>query len=115
MKLSVGILAIAFLAVSAGRGTADTHVLARTGAWQAFGGTTEDGQPVCGISSSGAGKYFGLKYFAGDNTLTIQLGNNAWTLKNKIKVKVRMQFDNNSPWNATGTGMHFSGGDAGLQ
>ena len=120
MKLPVGILAIGFLApsalaLSAGHGFADTHVLARTGAWQAFGGTTEDGQPVCGMSSSGGGKYFGLKYYSGDNTLTIQLGNDSWTLKNKIKVKVRMQFDNNSPWNATGVGMHFSDGDAGLQ
>ncbi len=67
------------------------------------------------MSSTGSGKYFGLKYFSGDNTLTIQLGNKAWTLKNRIKVKVRMQFDNNSPWNATAVGMHFSDGDGGLQ
>lgn len=94
---------------------ADTTELARSGAWKAFGGTTDSGRPVCGMSSSGTGKYFSVKYYRGDDTLTIQLGNDKWTLKDKVKVKTAMKIDKASPWNATATGMHFGDGDAGLE
>ena len=113
MKRAFAIVAGIGCALAAPPSLADTEVLARVGAWQAFGGTTRDGQPVCGMSSSGNGRYFGIKYFSGDKTLTIQLGNKQWSLKDNIKVKVQMQFDRASPWNATGTGMHFGDGDAG--
>ena len=115
MKLLISIATIVGFALTAGNGLAKTEVLARAGAWQAFGGTSDNGQPVCGMSSSGAGRYFGVKYYAGDDTITIQLGSNKWTLKNNVKVKVQMQFDKASPWQAVGNGMHFSDGDAGLQ
>jgi hypothetical protein len=115
MKLLIASATIVGLALTAGDGRAETEVLAKAGAWQAFGGTTTDGHPVCGMSSSGAGRYFGVKYFAGDDTITIQLGSDKWTLKNNVKVKVEMQFDKASPWAANATGMHFGDGDAGLQ
>jgi hypothetical protein len=113
MKLPVAIATIVGFMLAAGSSLADTRVLARAGAWQAFGGTTSSGRPVCGMSSTSAGKYFGLKYFSGENTLTVQLGNDKWTLKDKVKVKVEMRFDQESPWNATAIGMHFNDGDAG--
>ncbi len=94
---------------------ADTHVLARAGGWQAFGGTTNSGRPLCGMSSSSGGRYFGLKYFSGNKTLTIQLGSSKWRIENGAKQKLTMQFDRETPWNATGTGMHFNDGDAGLE
>lgn len=94
---------------------ADTKTLASAGAWNAFGGTTTSGRPVCGLSSSGAGKYFGLKFYKGDDTLTIQLGNSNWQIKDKAKQRVTMRIDNNSRWTATATGMHFNDGDAGLE
>lgn len=115
MRLSIGALAITGFALSGGTCLADTEVLSKAGAWQAFGGTTTNGRAVCGMSSSGNGRYFGVKFFAGDETLTIQLGDSNWTLKNKIKVKVEMRFDDESPWHATATGMHFNDGDAGLE
>jgi hypothetical protein len=115
MKLPVVIAATAAFLLTSASCFADTQVLARFGAWQAFGGTTNSNRPVCGMSSSGNGKYFGVKYFSGENTLTIQLGNSSWTVKNGVKVKVEMRFDQESPWNATAIGMHFSDGDAGLE
>jgi hypothetical protein len=105
----------AILCLAARPGWAETHVLARAGGWEAFGGTTTSGRPVCGMSSSSNGRYFGLKFFSGDNTLTIQLGSNAWRVENGAKQKLQMRFDAESPWNATGTGMHFNDGDAGLE
>jgi hypothetical protein len=115
MRLPISIAAFAGVVLAASSSLADTEVLARSGAWQAFGGTTNSGRPVCGMSSTGGGKYFGVKYFSGETTLTVQLGNNQWTVKDKIKVKVEMRFDQESPWNATAIGMHFADGDAGLE
>ena len=115
MKRAVWMGAAMGLALCADNALADTQVIARSGAWQAFGGTTNNGRPVCGMSSSGNGKYFGLKFFSGEETLTVQLGNDKWKVKDKTKVKIQMRFDNESPWNATAIGMHFSDGDAGLE
>jgi hypothetical protein len=115
MKPSLLIFAISSAALMADTALADTEVLARIGAWEAFGGTTDNGRPLCGVSSSGSGKYFGVKYFSGADTLTIQLGNDRWTLKNNIKIKVQLQFDDEAPWSGNATGIHFSDGDAGLE
>lgn len=106
------LLATGFAASSA---SAETHVLRRAGIWEAFGGTTTSGRPVCGVSSQVQDKYFGWKYFYGDDTFTIQLGKSSWQIDDGAKQKVAMQFDRNSPWNATATGMHFNDGDAGLE
>jgi len=94
---------------------AETHVISQSGAWQVFGGTTTKGRPVCGMSSSGNGRYFGVKYFSGDDTITIQLGSGTWKIEDGAKQKLKMRLDNNSEWNATGTGMHFNDGDAGME
>ena len=106
------LLATGFAVSSA---SADTTVLRRSGIWEAFGGTTTSGRPVCGVSSQVQDKYFGWKYFYGDDTFTIQLGKSSWQIDDGAKQKVTMQFDQNSPWNATATGMHFNDGDAGLE
>lgn len=115
MRPSLLIVAIFSAVLMTDTALADTQVLARAGAWEAFGGTTDGGRPLCGVSSSGSGKYIGVKYFSGADTLTIQLGNDRWSLKNDIKVRVQLQFDNAVPWSGNATGMHFSDGDAGLE
>jgi len=91
-----------------------TTIFDRAGAWRAFGGKCDDGRQKCGISTSGSGKYFSLDFFNGDNTLTVQLGSADWRVNNGEKIPVTMQIDGEPPWRATGTGMHFSDGDAGL-
>src|ERR1700686_4866663 len=106
MRLPFSIVTIACVMLAAGSSFADTEVLAHAGAWQAFGGTTNSGRGVCGMSSTDGGKYFGLKYFSGEDTLTVQLGNSQWTVKDKIKVKVMLRFDQETAWNAVAIGMH---------
>jgi hypothetical protein len=96
-------------------GRAETILITKVGAWQAFGGKTTGGRPVCGVSQSDDGKYFGLKFYAGDSTFTVQLGAKGWRLDNGAKQKLQMILDGNRPWMATGTGMHFGDGDAGLE
>ena len=94
---------------------AETKPLARAGTWEAFGGTTLKGRPVCGVSQEVGGRYFGLKLYSGGDTFTIQVGTKEWKLADKAKIKVVLRFDANKPWNATGTAFHFEDGDSGLQ
>jgi hypothetical protein len=109
IAVALGVIAIA------GGASADTKTLARAGSWEAFGGTTTQGRGVCGISAEPAGRYFGLKLFAGGKTFTIQMGTNAWKLDDGRKLPLTLRFDANPTWRATGTAFHFDDGDAGLQ
>jgi hypothetical protein len=115
MKLVLGALAAVMAVGLSSVAQAETRTLARAGVWQAFGGTTNEGRSVCGMSATGDGKYFSIKYFSGNQTLTLQLGSKSWTIKNGAKQQLAMSFDGNSPWNATATGFHFADGDAGLE
>lgn len=118
MKLCAVIRAISTVTLIAGMATAanaETNLITQAGAWQAFGGTTTSGRPVCGVSQSSNDHYFGLKYYSGDPTFTIQVGAKAWRLENGSKQKLQMIMDAHAPWNVTGTGMHFNDGDAGVE
>ncbi len=106
------VIVLAFLAAGA---NARVFNIDREGAWTAFAGTADNGQRLCGISTSGTGKYFGLKYYDGDRTLTIQLGASDWRISNGGRQRVLLTMDGHSPWSAIATGFHFSDVDAGLQ
>ncbi len=95
--------------------SAEVQTYARAGAWEAFGGSSNNGQKVCGVSTSGDGKYIGVKYYKGDSSLTIQLSNTSWKVTDGTKVAVTMKFDGQSPWRARATAYHMSDGDAALQ
>lgn len=110
-----GVAVASGLMVLAAGASADTKTLARAGSWEAFGGTTTNGRGVCGVSAEPAGRYFGLKLFAGGNTFTIQMGTKEWKLDDDSKLPLTLRFDSNSPWEATGTVFHYEDGDAGLQ
>ena len=114
-KLHSAALAAALGVLVATPAIADTRTLATAGAWKAFGGTSNDGTPVCGVSASGKGLFFSLKIFKGDDEMTAQLGSSEWKIKDGGKQKLTMRFDNEKPWNATATGFHFKDGDAGLE
>jgi hypothetical protein len=94
---------------------AETSLITRAGAWQAFGGTTSSGRPVCGVSQSTGERYFGVKFYSGDSTFTVQMGAKSWPIENGAKRKLQMILDANRPWTVTGTGMHFNDGDGGLE
>src|SRR5262249_15248244 len=112
-----GILAIASVGtmLAATAAWSDTHSLARAGSWVTFGGTATNGRGVCGISAEPGGRYFGLKFFAGNETFTIQMGTKEWKAENGEKIKVELRFDSNPVWRANGTIFHFEDGDTGMQ
>jgi hypothetical protein len=114
--LAAAFLFAASIGLAAGS-AADTKTLQRAGSWEAFGGTTTKGLGVCGISAEPAGRYFGLKLYAGYETFTIQLGTSQWKslIVEGEKLSLTLRFDNNAVWNATGTAFLFEDGDPGLQ
>lgn len=112
LRSIVGLLGAMLIASSVAN--ADTRVFARAGAWEAFGGSASNGRPLCGISSRGPGKYFGLKYFAGNSSFTVQLGSDAWRVRTGARQRVMLQFDWQGPWNGIASGIHFND-DSGLE
>jgi hypothetical protein len=112
----IGGAVVAGLWLASGVAYADTTIIARAGPWEAFAGTSTDGTKVCGVSTSwDDDRYFGVKYYKGDDTITIQMGSPKWTIDDGAKQRVVMKIDRNSDWTATASGMHFSKKDAGLQ
>jgi hypothetical protein len=94
---------------------AQVRELAQAGGWSAYGGTSSDGRQVCGMSVSGGGRWIGIKYFEGDSNVAIQLSKSTWTVRDGLKVKVTMQFDDLSPWTARAISFHMEDGDGALQ
>jgi len=95
---------------------ADTVIFARSGQWDAFGGTSADGTPVCGISTSwDDGRYFGVKYYKGNDTVVIQLGSNDWRVRDGASQEVVFWIDDRSDWNGRAGGIHFTDNQAGLE
>ncbi|HEX2762035.1 MAG TPA: hypothetical protein VHM27_16045 [Rhizomicrobium sp.] len=94
---------------------ADVRTLAQVGDWQAFGGSSTNGRQLCGLSTSGGGKFFSVKYFYGDDTFTIQMGSSSWTIADRARQQLTMRFDGNPRWNANAAGFHFTNGQAGLE
>ncbi len=104
--------ALAALVALPGLVLAETRTLGRFGSWEVFGGTSDDGQPLCGVSTNLTdGRYFGLKYWNGRDRFIIQLVNPNWRLDEGLRVPVSLQFDNQSPWNANAVA--HAGGNAG--
>ena len=114
-KIALAAVAASFGLFATSMSWADTKTIAKAGAWEAFGGTTTKGTPLCGISTSGNGLFFSLKVYQNDEEMTVQLGSRDWKIKDGAKQKLSMRFDKETPWNATATGFHFSDGDAGLE
>ena len=94
---------------------AEVKTFARASGWEAFGGTTNDGTAVCGVSIDSDSSFFMLKYFKGDAVLTVQLGDDDWKGKVGDKLTVGMKFDSQSPWRATATAYKTGDGAMALQ
>jgi hypothetical protein len=101
--------------LAAATARAEVKVTASAGGWEAFGGTTTSGLPVCGISKDLKEKYFSVKLFSGNDTFTVQLADKDWDLVKGTKYDVTMRFDQNKVWHATGVGFLFNDGDPGIE
>jgi hypothetical protein len=93
------------LCLVVGAAAAQTRTIGVFGAWEAFGGTTRDDRPVCGVSSSFQdGRYFGIKYWQGQDRFTVQLIKPSWQIPAGTRIPVAVQFDQQGAWTATASG-----------
>jgi hypothetical protein len=117
MRVSVAtcMVALALVGLSASPAAAEIVTFKRSAGWEAFGGRSTDNRKLCGISASGGGRWFGVKYFEGDDNLTIQLSKNTWTVKNGAQIDIAMQVDREGPWTASATAFHMDGGDGAIE
>jgi hypothetical protein len=110
--LNAAVAAVSLLAASA---SAHTTAYYSSGAWSAFRGTADDGKRVCGISESGNDRILTIKYFEGDDGLTMQIFKSGWQIPPDTKANVRLQFDKASPWQAVASGFITGAGTSGLE
>jgi hypothetical protein len=97
--------AVAAAALAGAPATADVADYYSAGFWTAFSGTSNSGTPMCGVSTSGSqGRFIGIKYFRGSSAFTIHVIRDGWYIPGGTAVRVTLQFDNNSPWIASGSG-----------
>jgi hypothetical protein len=109
------IAALALTCFAASSVGAEVVTFKSSGGWQAFGGRSEDNRKVCGVSADGGGRWLGVKYYEGDDGLTLQLSKNTWTVRNGAQIDIKMQFDYESPWTARARAFHMSNGDGAIQ
>jgi hypothetical protein len=114
-KFRIGAAALSAVCLATAAAHAEVKVTASAGGWEAFGGTTSSGLPVCGISKDLTEKYFGVKLFSGNDTFTVQLSDKEWNLEKGTKYDITMRFDQNKVWRATGVGFLFNDGDPGIE
>jgi hypothetical protein len=114
-KICIGAAVFCAVGLAAAAVQAEVKVTASAGGWEAFGGTTSNGTPVCGISKDLKEKYFSVKLFSGRDTITVQLSDKDWSLEKGTKYDITMRFDQNKLWRATGVGFLFNDGDPGIE
>ncbi len=109
------------LALAAPRALAGTHDIASSGYWTAYEGTDDQGTEICGIDTDSDNNQnddqIDIKYYNGDNVLTIQLFSSGWTIPDgPSDTHVDVIFDNNTPWHVDQvSGMHIADGTAGME
>jgi hypothetical protein len=96
---------------------ADIAILMRVGAWEAFGGKTRSGIPVCGVAQDVNDRYFSLKIFGERPFLVLQMGSKEWAklVVDQATTPMTLRFDGNPPWTGDGIGMHFEDGAGALE
>lgn len=94
---------------------AAVETYATAGAWRAFGGSTERDRLVCGIATTTAGLWFGMKYFQNEEAVTVQVSNPAWVIPERGRVRVTMRIDARSPWHVVGRGFRMRDGDGAIE
>ena len=88
------VLMLAFVALP-GVALAQTQTLATAGAWRTYGGTSNNGTPVCGMSTQDrdSGRELHVKFFRGSQYLAVQMFKASWRIPNSARMQVVIQID----------------------
>lgn len=85
---------------------AQVSVYYHTGAWDAFDGPGDNGQPVCGIGNRNPadGTSFSLRFQIGGNDVTFTAAKTGWNIPDGTTIPVVMQVGLEQPWTEQATG-----------
>lgn len=85
---------------------AETRTIARHGGWTAFGGTTNQGHPTCGIDTihEATGRHFLIQHYAPNDFLVVRAHKSGWQIPSGTRVRARLSIDRRISWNITADG-----------
>jgi hypothetical protein len=106
MRLRQPLLAVALAAVFILPVRAAVTIYYHAGAWDAFDGQADNGQPVCGIGSRNPadGRAFSLRFQIGGDTVTFTAVKPGWTIPDGTQIPVVMQVGLEQPWSQQAVG-----------
>lgn len=100
MALTVGLMAFSGAAMAG-----ETHSLGGSKLWSAYGGKTDDGRGICGITTVGpTGKRISVQQTSGQNGIDILLRKDSWTIPPNTGVDVSVKFDTGGSFTGRATG-----------
>ncbi|MFL1463138.1 hypothetical protein ACI6QG_13095 [Roseococcus sp. DSY-14] len=106
--LGIG-LGLAGVLAAAAPALAQTSRLGGAGAWEAYGGRSQDGTRLCGMTVSNANRSRSLhfKWYMGTPGFVVQAFGQGWRIPPGTTLRVTLAVDGNPPWTtqgATGNG-----------
>jgi len=106
MRLRQPLLAIALTTSMAVAAQADVSVYYHVGAWDAFDGQGDNGQPVCGIGSRNPadGRAFSLRFTVGGDDVTFAATKPGWNIPDNTQIPVVVQIGLERPWSEQAVG-----------
>jgi hypothetical protein len=100
MKGIVAVLTVGAAILASQVSYAKTQDFAHSGVWDAFGGTDDQGNEVCGVSTHlNDGSDFLIKRYENDSNYVVQAYNSNWSLS-FARADVSLTMGNNTPWTA---------------
>ncbi|WP_270936071.1 hypothetical protein [Falsiroseomonas oryzae] len=100
-----GLTAILVALASCATAQAQTYEIGRFGLWRAYEGRSNNGTPVCGISSEGRERSLHIKYFEGAAGFDVHVFDEGWNIPEEVPVRVAFEFGGtyrSAPLNARG-------------
>jgi hypothetical protein len=106
MRLRQSLLAAALAAGFVMHARAAVTVYYHAGAWDAFDGPGDDGQPVCGIGNRNPadGRAFSLRFQIGGDNVTFAAVKPGWNIPDGTQIPVVMQVGLEQPWSQQAVG-----------
>jgi hypothetical protein len=106
MRLHPTLLAVALAAGVAVPAQSQVAVYYHVGAWDAFDGPGDNGQPLCGIGSRNPadGRAFSLRFQIGGDQMTFIAAKPGWNIPDGTHVQVVMQNGLEQPWTEQAVG-----------
>jgi hypothetical protein len=100
------LLAVALTAGVALPVRAEVNVYYHAGAWDAFDGQGDNGQPLCGIGSRNPadGRTFSLRFQIGGDDMTFIAAKSGWNIPDGTQIPVVMQIGLDQPWTEQAAG-----------